>query len=325
MICWLLASYLLVAEKADFNGERLLLNGNFSIDHKLGHLSAEKAILTHPPLKKNTHKTPTLELEQGVRISLQEGSLPFLITSQKAYSELAPDSPLSFFDLQFIEFQGDVEISQPNGMKATGGNAVYEKNLAILYPTAPQARCRLQLGNDQVDATRVSFNLKNEELTCLKPIGSLARSPVRFHADSLTWRRKKGEVEFNGSVHIEHIGQMSAESDFGLLTYPEEFEPDFLYLKGNVKLLSSRIQDKESFALADELTYRPKEKIFVLSANAPKKVLFWQNDIRISASEVHIRRDRKTGSESVEGVGDVHFAFDLEEENILREFFGKLL
>ena len=96
-----------------------------------------------------------------------------------------------------------------------------------------------------------------------------------------------------------------------------------LSLQGNVHLFSAIIQGKESFALADTLTYNPRDKTLVLSSE--KKVLFWQEGSRLSASEVRIRRDPITEIDSIEGVGDVHFAFDLEEENAIQQMFGKYL
>ncbi len=321
----LLASYIMVSQKADFNGETLVFNGSFSLAHELGDLKAGKATLTHPPLKKGNRKTPTLLLENHIEIEIRDQNTPFSITAEKAFCELSPQSPLAIWDVQFIELIDRVYLSQPNGPSASGGHAIYKKGFATLYPAAPLLRCALQLGADRIDAKHVTFNLASGELSCKEPIGALSQSPVRFSSNEMIWHRLQNQIVFNGQVHIEHLEQMTAEADSALLTYPTEFEFDSFSLKGAVRLLSTRIDGKESFALADALFYNPKNRVLILTADSPKKVLFWQEDVRLSASEVHIQRDPKTGKESVQGVGDVHFAFDYEEENAFHNFFKNLL
>jgi len=96
-----------------------------------------------------------------------------------------------------------------------------------------------------------------------------------------------------------------------------------LSLSGNVRLLSAKIQGKETFALADKLIYNPRDKTLLLSSE--KRVLFWQEGSCLSASAIRIHRDPVTQLDSIEGVGDVHFAFDLEEENAIQQLLGKYL
>ena len=100
---------------------------------------------------------------------------------------------------------------------------------------------------------------------------------------------------------------------------------DSLRLSGHVRLFTNRLQAKETFALADELTYRPEEGILFLWAHSDRRVLFWQDDLRMAATELQIRKDRATKDESVRGIGDVHFSFDLEEQQMFHEIFGRWL
>lgn len=100
---------------------------------------------------------------------------------------------------------------------------------------------------------------------------------------------------------------------------------DLLRLSGNVRLFTHRLEEKESFALADELIYHPGNGTLLLLAKESNKVLFWQDDLRISAKQLQIQRDPTTKTESVKGMGDVHFSFDMEEEKTVNEIFGRWL
>lgn len=114
-------------------------------------------------------------------------------------------------------------------------------------------------------------------------------------------------------------------SNQALLTCRGECAPFLLTMEGNVRLFSPSLQGKESFALADAITYSPKEKKWILSSIAPKRVLFWQEGLSLSAPAVHIKSDPLTHQESIEGKGDVHFAFDLAEKNLIEQLLSKYL
>ena len=45
----------------------------------------------------------------------------------------------------------------------------------------------------------------------------------------------------------------------------------------------------------------------------------------MSAPEVEVRLDPKTKRETVQGIGDVHFRFSLQEENFIETIFSKYL
>ena len=104
-------------------------------------------------------------------------------------------------------------------------------------------------------------------------------------------------------------------------------KPDALYCDGSVRLISTVIQEQESFALADQLLYLPETRTMILSSVAPNRVLFWQSsgDITLSAPEVRVQLDPKTQRETVRGVGDVHFHFTLQEEDTIETLFSKYL
>lgn len=188
-----------------------------------------------------------------------------------------------------------------------------------------EEKVKIHLREGTVDAVQARLFFEKEELVCDQPIGVLSNNPIRFRAEEMVWRRAENEIALHRNVQIEHSDEMRAEAEAATLTYREEFDFDELILNGQVHLFSNKIEGKESFALADALVYKPEKNLFILTAISPKKVLFWQNDVRLAATEVHIQRDPHTGNETVEGVGDVHFSFDVDEQNAMHEFFRNFL
>lgn len=178
-----------------------------------------------------------------------------------------------------------------------------------------QNNCRLAQNENHIDGTRIHFDLIQEIVTYENPKGHFA--PLNFTAKSLIWHKKEGKLYLTDHVTIEQPDHFTLIADRGDLTL-NQFQPTLLVLEGNVRLISTCIQDKESYAVADTLTYHPIEKTLLLSSD--RKVLFWQEGLSLSASEVLIRQDQ-----TVEGHGDVHFAFDLEEQNYIDELFKQYL
>lgn len=177
--------------------------------------------------------------------------------------------------------------------------------------------CSLTQSENHIDGTKIHFDLAEEIVTYENPKGTIAAGQIHFTAKNLIWHKKEGKLYLRDQVAIEQRDEFKLVGDKGELTL-NELEPLLLVLEGNVRLISSKIQDKESYAVADRLTYDPAEKVLLLTSD--RKVLFWQEGLSLSASEVSIREDK-----SVEGHGDVHFALDMEEQNFIDELFKQYL
>ena len=85
-----------------------------------------------------------------------------------------------------------------------------------------------------------------------------------------------------------------------------------LFLEGTVGL-AAPLKDKQSFALADFATFYWDEPRLLLESLAPKRVLFWQEGLQISAPKIQIR-------DAIEGLGDVRLAMDSEEIYRMHQF-----
>lgn len=323
MMALLLAlCYNLSATQADYDGKTLSFNGKFQITHPMGRISAEKATLQNLQLHRQT-KASQLTLENNVEIEVPDGKTPFTISAKRAFCELLPNTIFSIFQFQELFFYDQVEIRTLANLCARGGSAVYKLGTLLLFPSLPTNHCQLLRGEDRIDAHEIRFDLPNETLLCEAPRGVLHQGPLYFSSDKLIWHKKENTLELLQNVRLQQNNLLCIEGDHGSVTCREEFEPDTLTLQGNIRLISTRIQDKESFASADTITYHPADKTLVLSAASPKRVLFWQEGLYLSAPEIKIHLLAK--NESIEGIGDIHFTFDPQEKDFFETLFSKYL
>ena len=123
-------------------------------------------------------------------------------------------------------------------------------------------------------------------------------------------------------------GEMSVLADKATIEYSEEngsFQPISVSLKGHVKISSQATDKPARFGLADRLTYSPTTRTFILGADPGKKVVFVndEDNLKISAQEVHITQDPTTKKQTVKGLGNVQLALSAEEQASLNKYFGK--
>jgi lipopolysaccharide export system protein LptA len=157
---------------------------------------------------------------------------------------------------------------------------------SYLFPSnqfIAQGNCVLTQENNRIECEQICFNFHQKQMTCKMPVGKFDEK-LDFSAQEMILDKKANK----------------------------------LFLKTDVKLISFSA-GKKSFALADRLTYHLIDKTIDLSSD--EKVLVWQDDLNLSASQVLIQTD----SETIEGKGDVHFSFSLEEQNKIDEFFKHYL
>lgn len=196
------------------------------------------------------------------------------------YQIQSEQSALSFTLKTVVEELKNIRCTLPDGFILTADEALYS------YPPhqfSAEKNCLLTQNNNVITAEKIEFDFAKEKVTCENPKGRLDEG-LNFTANTLLWDKKENK----------------------------------LYLRDQVQLISSRIQEKESFALADTLIYDLCDKTVLLTAK--RKVLFWQSGLSLSAAEVLIRKDQ-----TVEGKGDVHFSFDLDEQNTIDQFFKRYL
>ncbi len=135
----------------------------------------------------------------------------------------------------------------------------------------------------------------------------------------------KGAVPEGAQLSYQE-GEMSILADKAHIEYTEEngtFQPISVSLKGHVKVSSSG-EKASRYGIADRLTYSPTTRTFILGADPGKKVLFVNDEenLKVSAQEVHITQDPTTKKQTVKGLGNVQLALSAEEQASLNKYFG---
>jgi hypothetical protein len=121
--------------------------------------------------------------------------------------------------------------------------------------------------------------------------------------------------------------QVTVFADTGHIEYTalnNTFQPLSLSLKGNVHLLSHDATKAVSYGITDRLNYSPTTRTFILSADPGKKVIFINEDdnICLSAQEVHITEDPSTKKQTVKGIGNVQLTLSSEEEALMQKILN---
>lgn len=177
--------------------------------------------------------------------------------------------------------------------------------------------CHLRQNESVIDGSLIHLDMVKEVVAYENPKGYLKKGPYFFTAKKLLWDKKNNKLHLIDQVEISQPNSFNLLANLGTVDL-NNLEPTLITLEGNVRLISSKIQGKESYAVADRLTYCPIEKTLTFSAD--RRVLFWQDGLSLSASEILILEDQ-----AVEGRGDVHFTFNLEEQNYIDELFRQYL
>ncbi len=115
--------------------------------------------------------------------------------------------------------------------------------------------------------------------------------------------------------------KMQLEANQALLEYTESSQDiSSLTVKGNVKIKTTDLEKKPKYGLADRLTYSPETKTLILLANPGKKVLFQdlEDEISMSAQEVHLTQNPNTGKMDIKGIGNLKLFLSSEELTLLQ-------
>jgi hypothetical protein len=94
-----------------------------------------------------------------------------------------------------------------------------------------------------------------------------------------------------------------------------ELKPRSIHLHGNVKIFSRSAKHPIRKGLADHVLYNPLTQETKLLADKGNRVLFWDDEkkLTLSAPEILITFDPTSGEETIKGIGAVRFTFSEEE------------
>lgn len=204
---------------------------------------------------------------------------------------------------------------------------------------------------DSVEAKENGFAyLKSDQIELFQKLGEPLTSIVATGATEMTFLEKQQDhprlicqgkiVLDHGQQSIEawadpeqsllfHDGKIALAAEKAHLIYDERenhIHCEKIIFEGSVRFLAEQ-ENSHSFGIADLITYYPTDKQVVLNSLSSQRVLLWHDDdsLRLSAKEVHIRHDSVNHTQIAEGIGDVRFSFDPQEENQMRKLFHHFL
>lgn len=102
-----------------------------------------------------------------------------------------------------------------------------------------------------------------------------------------------------------------------------ELKPTAVNLKGQVRLLSNDPDTPFRCGVADEVLLNPQTKQMRLLAQPGRHVLFWheEQNLKLSAQEILVTPDPETGKDVIQGIGNVRFSFNEEQQETLHKLF----
>ncbi len=267
---------------------------------------------THLRTRRALEEEPALQKRQNVQKDIwsQNEMHHFQIQSQGSQLTLWQKKD----KIEAEEYLENIFCTTSNALNLKADEGIYS------FPShqfIAESHCKLFQGENQIDGTRIHFDLMEETLTYDNPRGHIASGLFDFSAKTLFWEKEADLLYLIDEVKIQQLDDLTLLAKRGTV-FLDQLEPKLIVLEGGVRLISTRFEGKESYAMADQLTYNPLDQTLLFSAD--KRVLFWQDGFSLSASEVLIRQDQ-----SVVGHGDVHFTFDVEEQNQIDAFFKQYL
>lgn len=132
----------------------------------------------------------------------------------------------------------------------------------------------------------------------------------------------------NDTPIIYHNNKITLSGNQACVKYDEKtFKPTFINLENNIRFLSNSDDKSTGYGVADSVEYLPQKRNLLLNAKNGKKVLFWQEDksLSLSADKILIYQNPISKQEEIEGMGNVRFSFNLEEEKFFHNIFSQYL
>lgn len=155
-------------------------------------------------------------------------------------SEVSRDNVRAQIDR--IEAKGDVKIGYDDILCAEGGGVIYSKaqsssyssngtdGLIVLTPAEHALFCRVTLrGTDYVNASKVTINTADREVTFLSPRGKILNGiapdegdEIDFRADKMVWNANTEALTLQGDIEIHQhsLGTLNTDNEV-VFTYEE--------------------------------------------------------------------------------------------------------
>ena|GEM_PF-4670841 len=234
--------------------------------------------------------------------------------------------------LLFRDPEGILGDKDPMTVKAD--EAIWEAPIEVLHLKGDILISQVGIGDGHIKG-RVMVDRRDGELRSVRANGKI---DLDYLGDA-----EEHHLKTTGHLFVDHEGhwleiraqpgsvvyfedlmgtiEASIVRVFYALVEEDHFEPSTVRLEGQVKMTGSQIRQ---YALADQVEVDLKARDMVLKAQAPKRVLLYDetNQLTVSAPALKIRRDEVTQKEAVQGMGDVRFQFAEHEFDQIRNRFN---
>lgn len=138
---------------------------------------------------------------------------------------------------------------------------------------------------------------------------------------------EKGTTQNQLSYETKDFCVFSNSAQLDYVNVEQRIKPVSIVLRNDICMFSKDPNKPKQLAVADRMSYSMDTNSIILSAYPGKKVLFWDKaqELKINAPEVHITIDPLTQERVIEGIGNVHFTFNAEEQILLNQHFSQFL
>lgn len=280
---------------------------------KLYHLKADSIVFSKDNLRSDG-EGPCVWTFENDRVDAQHFDLD--LTQKQLHLQKANGHLTSFS-------KGDVQFT------ADDLNWKHTENHLVLkgMPKVQETSLGTITSEQEIDLT-----LKDQKLHHLKTEGPTELISHKGHS-----LKTEGSLEVDSEKSLATIhshnsqllykeDEMTLMADEAQIYYKENeqgLEPERVELQGHIKIFSQEKEGPSRRGIADTLTYDPAARTCILKALPGQKVLFMrdQDQLRISASEVHITYDPVSKEQQVRGIGHIVLTLSPEEQNLLNKVF----
>ena len=246
---------------------------------------------------------PAGTLPSGLFSSIQKNPLYFeceqLLWDHKSlFLKLQNHVTLKEPTLGNLYAKNDVEIEQFISQNKTQIKAIYIHGESLLEREEPEKQWKHSVscsGLLHVDGVKNLITLTSSDQS---------QKPVVYKDNEVLLSATKAVVEYENA---------------------SSYQPLSLSLQGNVTLESNKPEAPLCQAIADRLIYSPETQTIILSALSKRRVLFKddQENLSMSAREIHLTKDPATGKMQAKGIGQVKLSFTGEESKLFQQLFSK--
>lgn len=218
------------SDDAVYNGKSMILNGNVSLKHDYGTLSAQKADLSEPM---KDFEFRYLHLQDKVTLSLKDSTLncarfdldtklgigelfgedePILLSGMfqnKSLNMTCPEIELTFNtigkELELMKAKDKVQASYSTQFKLNADSALFKQKEQCLTFLPP---CALtSLGKTEVEGSQIDLFLDKKEICFQKPKGQIFppasnEKALYFSGDLMSWKEDSGILRLNSNIKM---------------------------------------------------------------------------------------------------------------------------